>query len=324
MILVNWAGKVLQVADQQALDAVLGLPGAAAAAVLGPHYPPPHVTGHLHGQLHDMEQVNHQLGGWQHPAHRALIDRAHVNGHDLDAVPPRRAGWASQYAASSAVRPSTWPRRPWSPDRSKKHVCHRSASSTYSPVPSSIRQRARRRRCSSIPRCATSDGGCANAGSARAANAACTTGQDRPHSRAACATVRPPSATRPAACSRSRPVTRQRGGTAAAASVNVLRGQDGSRHSSRRLTCTTLTWPWPQPRSAGRVVTYPFTCADTVPQSGHAAASGTAGLTRTVRLPPLQHPPQRPPRRPARTAATPYPDARARGSLVITIPWKEP
>ena len=201
----------------------------------------------------------------------------------------RHAGlaWASQYAASSAVRPSTCPSSPWSPDRSKKQVCHRSASSTYSPVPSSVSQRGRPRRCSSIPRCATSDGGCSSsrisAGGERGMH-------HRPRQPALACRLRhrappigdqaPPRAHAAAA------VTRQRGGTAAAASVNVLRGQDGSRHSSRRFTCTTLTWPWPQPRSAGRVVTYPFTCADTVPQPGHAAASGSAGLTHTVRPPP--------------------------------------
>ena len=36
------------------------------------------------------------------------------------------------------------------------------------------------------------------------------------------------------------------------------------------------------------------------------------------------HQPLRPPRLPARTAATPYPDARARGFLMIMFPWKEP
>ena len=49
---------------------------------------------------------------------------------------------ASQYAASSAVRPSTCPSSACSPDRSKKRVCHRSASSTYSPVSPSRSHRA--------------------------------------------------------------------------------------------------------------------------------------------------------------------------------------
>jgi hypothetical protein len=39
---------------------------------------------------------------------------------------------ASQYAVSSAVRPSTCPSSPCSPDRSKKHVCHLSAAAALS------------------------------------------------------------------------------------------------------------------------------------------------------------------------------------------------
>ena len=41
---------------------------------------------------------------------------------------------ASQYAASSAVRPCTWPSSPCWPDRSEKQVCHLSASRVYSRV----------------------------------------------------------------------------------------------------------------------------------------------------------------------------------------------
>ena len=40
---------------------------------------------------------------------------------------------ASQYAASSAVRPCTCPSSPCRPDRSKKQVCHLSASSDVLP-----------------------------------------------------------------------------------------------------------------------------------------------------------------------------------------------
>jgi hypothetical protein len=62
-------------------------------------------------------------------------------------IASRRAGAAptSQYAASSAVRPSTWPSSPCSPDRSKKQVCHLSASSTYSPVSASVRRSVKAR-----------------------------------------------------------------------------------------------------------------------------------------------------------------------------------
>jgi hypothetical protein len=41
---------------------------------------------------------------------------------------------ASQYAASSAVRPCTWPSSPCRPSRPEKQVCHLSASKVYSPV----------------------------------------------------------------------------------------------------------------------------------------------------------------------------------------------
>ena len=53
------------------------------------------------------------------------------------------AACASQYAASSAVRPCTCPSRPCFPSWSKKQVCHLSASSTYSPVCSFTANRAR-------------------------------------------------------------------------------------------------------------------------------------------------------------------------------------
>jgi hypothetical protein len=65
------------------------------AAVLLPHRPPPHVPGHLLGQLHDVEQVHRDLRMLQHPAHYRGIDRAHVDGHQLDGIPSgrRRPGW---------------------------------------------------------------------------------------------------------------------------------------------------------------------------------------------------------------------------------------
>jgi hypothetical protein len=46
----------------------------------------------LTASWNDVEQVHGDLGARQHPAHRALIDRAHVHGHDLDVVAPGRAG----------------------------------------------------------------------------------------------------------------------------------------------------------------------------------------------------------------------------------------
>jgi hypothetical protein len=79
--------------------------------------------------------------------------------------------------------------------------CHRSASSSYSPVCSSVRHRGRPRRCSSIPRCATGAQACPSTGSAAAANASCATGQEIPACRAASAGVIPRPATSVPACS---------------------------------------------------------------------------------------------------------------------------
>src|SRR6266496_1029676 len=160
----------------------------------------------------------------------------------------------------------------------------------------------------SIPRCATRDSGRASTGSARSANAACATGRDSPHSRAACATVRPSSATRPAACPRSRVVTRQRGGTAGSDSVKLLRSHETDRHSHRRFTHTTAICPRPWRRSAGCVVTYPLTCADTVPHPGHAAAPRSSVTTHTVRPPPA----------PASTSATAVPSS---ANSRVAISW---
>ena len=162
---------------------------------------------------------------------------------------------ASQYAASSAVRPSTCPSSPWSPDRSKKQVCHRSASSTYSPVTASVVQRGRPRRCSSMPRCATGAGACSSTGPAAAANASWAAGQEIPACRAASAGVIPRSATSAPACSRSRAVSRHRGGTCGRHSVNVLRSQPGSSHFHRDLTHHTATWSPARRTSRGRAST---------------------------------------------------------------------
>lgn len=102
------------------------------------------------------------------------------------------------------------------------------------------------------------------------------------------ATGRPPSATSAAACSRSRAVTRQRGGMAGSDSVNDLRGHDGSRHSQRRFTHATMTRSWPWATSAGCVVTYSLTRPEAVRHSGHRAAPGSAVTTSTARPPPAR------------------------------------
>ena len=61
-------------------------------------------------------------------------------------------------------------------------------------------------------------------------------GQEIPACRAASAGVIPRSATSAAACSRSRRVIAQRGGTCGTHSVNVFRGHAASAHFIRRLT----------------------------------------------------------------------------------------
>jgi hypothetical protein len=79
---------VLQVADEQALDAVPGIARSAAPAVFLSHRPPPHVPGHLDRELHDMEQVNDQLRVRQRLAHGRSVDGAHVDSDDLDGAAP--------------------------------------------------------------------------------------------------------------------------------------------------------------------------------------------------------------------------------------------
>lgn len=155
----------------------------------------------------------------------------------------------------------------------KKKVCHRSARSTYSPVPGSIPNRGRPRRCSSMPRCATASSASANTGSTCRANAAWATGQNICCQRAASATVQPRSATSAPASSRSREVTRHRGGTAGTASVNVWRAQARSPHLHRRFTQHTRTASRPCRRSRGRVTTRSCSRPARDPQPGQHAAS---------------------------------------------------
>ncbi len=103
---------------------------------------------------------------------------------------------------------------------------------------------------------------------------ACATGHDTPACRAAPAAVIPRSATSAPAWSRSRAVSRHRGGTCGSHSVNVLRRQPGSPHFQRRLTQHTATRSPPRRTSLGRADTVSWQRAETVPQSGHAAAAG--------------------------------------------------
>jgi hypothetical protein len=147
----------------------------------------------------------------------------------------RQAGAApaSQYAASSAVRPSTWPSRPCWPSRSKKQVCQRAASRVYCPVRSSTAKRGpaaavlvnaqvRHRRCGLVQERVRGGG-----------ERIMRRRQEIPACRAASAGVIPRPVTSGAACSRSRAATRHRGGTAGTHSVNVLRGHCWLPHSRR-------------------------------------------------------------------------------------------
>ena len=125
-----------------------------------------------------------------------------------------------------------------------------------------------------MPRCATGARACSSTGPAAAANASCATGQEIPACRAASAGVIPRSLTSAPACSRSRAVIRHRGGTCGSDSVNVLRPQASSSHFQRRLTHRTATGSPPRRTSRGRASTVSCRRAETVPQSGHAAAAG--------------------------------------------------
>ena len=86
--------------------------------------------------------------------------------------------------------------------------------------------------------------------------------------------VIPRSLTSAPACSRSRAVIRHRGGTCGSRSVNVLRPHPGSPHFQRHLTHHTATRSPPRRTSRGRASTVSCRRAETVPQSGHAAAAG--------------------------------------------------
>ena len=77
------------------LDAVLGVTGLAAAAVKLADGAAAHVTGGLHGELDDVEQVHGDLRVREHPLHGRLVDGAHVDGDDPDGVAPLLRG-ASQ------------------------------------------------------------------------------------------------------------------------------------------------------------------------------------------------------------------------------------
>ena len=163
------------------------------------------------------------------------------------------AAWASQYAASSAVRPSHLAQQPLLPGQveeagvppvGEQHDTPRSAHRYATGA-----GRGGAHRCPGTP---PGPAACSSTGSAAAANASCATGHDTPACRAASAGVIPRPATSAPACSRSRPVIRHRGGTCGTHSVNVLRAQPRSAHFHRRFTQhrSTRTRPGARPAAA--------------------------------------------------------------------------
>ena len=95
----------------------------------------------------------------------------------------------------------------------------------------------------------------------------------------------PRPATSDPACPRSRAVSRHRGGTCGTRSVNVFRAQPGAPHFQRRLTHHTATGSPPRRTSRGRASTVSCRRAETVPQSGHAAAAGSPVTAHTSSVP---------------------------------------
>ena len=276
---------MLQVPDQQVLDAVLGVAGAAAAPVLAADYPAAHVAGHFHGQVDDVEQVHRDPRAGQHPAHRGRIDRAHVDRDNPDRVPPGGGGLRQPVRGVIGGAALHLPQQPLIPGQVKEAGVPPVGEQQVFPGLLIDAPPGRPRRCSSMPTCATGAGACSSTGPAAAANASCATGQEMPTCRAASDGVMPRLATSVPACSRSRRVRRQRGGTCGTRSVKVLRRQPGASHFQRRLTHHTGTGSPPRRTSRGRASTVSCRRSETVPQSGHAAATGSPVTAHTSSVP---------------------------------------
>ena len=91
--------EMFEVADQQVLDALLGVLGPAAAAVLLADGASADVADHLRGQLDHVEGVDGHRGVRQHPAYGGSVDGAHVDDHDLHLPPPGGAGLVQPVSA---------------------------------------------------------------------------------------------------------------------------------------------------------------------------------------------------------------------------------
>jgi hypothetical protein len=180
----------------------------------------------------------------------------------------------SQSVTALLVRPSTWASSPCPPPRSQNPTCQRSTSVVHDAVASSKLQRGLPRRTSSMPSTVTGSGSVGNTVAACTVNAAATTGQDRPRSRAVCTIVRLPSATAAPAAWRSRTVIRARAGTCGTCSVNDLRGHPGWSQCQRRLRHRSRAVRPAIGRSRGRVVVHCFTRTARNPHCGqHRACS---------------------------------------------------
>ncbi len=90
-ILVNWSwARFSWLRPGSLLIPYSGSPARPQRPCFSPGDPAPDVAGHLHSELHDMEQVRHEHRGGQHPADRRGADGAHADGRHLDVIPPRR------------------------------------------------------------------------------------------------------------------------------------------------------------------------------------------------------------------------------------------
>ena len=216
MTLANWAGdRCSRLRTSRPLTPYSGSPDRPRPAVLLPHDPAAHVPGHLHRELHHVKEVHDKTVRLrQHPAHRRGVDGAHVDRHDLRRRPARpAAAWASQYAASSAVRPSTCPSSALIPGQVEEAgmppVGEQQVLAGLLIDRRSGAGHGGARRCPGAP---PAPGAPLAPRSACSANAAWATGQDTCCHRPASATVQPRSATSAPSRSRSRLVSRHRGG----------------------------------------------------------------------------------------------------------------
>lgn len=149
-------------------------------------------------------------------------------------------------------------------------------------VSGSRKNRARAKRCSSMPSARTATVPASGRVIAAASIAFCTVHQATPKAAATSPTARPESITASTSCSRSRREHRARGSSVAW--VNVLRGQAGLTQTIRGLRTTTSTASPPQGRSLTCCRAQAWTRAESTPQPGRAPSHSRAWTT--TRRPP--------------------------------------